>query len=145
MITEDYVSFETAKLLKEKGFDVPTRFVWYEKLPYDLAIKPGTFNKPGIDLYFMSKTTEHNSLFDNKDKAGYIEGEVYSCPSQSLALKWLRKVHNIFIYIIPVEHGNCFSSHVLYNGIDKVLEGVGFGTYEEVVETALKYCLAKLI
>ena len=28
MITEDYVSFETAKLLKEKGFDGPCYKVW---------------------------------------------------------------------------------------------------------------------
>ena len=28
MITEDYVNFETAKLLKEKGFDEIT-FTWY--------------------------------------------------------------------------------------------------------------------
>ena len=28
MITEDYVSFETAKLLKEKGFDEPCVYVY---------------------------------------------------------------------------------------------------------------------
>ena len=27
-----------------------------------------------------------------------------------------------------------------YNGIDKVVEGGAFGTYEEAVEAALKYC-----
>ena len=32
MITEDYVSFETAKLLKEKGFDEPCTYLWiFEK------------------------------------------------------------------------------------------------------------------
>ena len=30
MITEDYVSFETAKLLKEKGFEVPNILKWTE-------------------------------------------------------------------------------------------------------------------
>ena len=30
MITEDYVSFETAKLLKEKGFDEPTTGTYYK-------------------------------------------------------------------------------------------------------------------
>jgi len=28
-IKEDYVSFETAKILKEKGFDVPCIACWY--------------------------------------------------------------------------------------------------------------------
>ena len=52
-VLEDYVSFETAKLLKEKGFQEDTRFVWYlkekdfqedtrfvryEKPPYDFAM-----------------------------------------------------------------------------------------------------------
>lgn len=32
MITEDYVSFETAKLLKEKGFDESCRAVYEEKV-----------------------------------------------------------------------------------------------------------------
>ena len=30
MITEDYVSFETAKLLKEKGFDTDSHY-YYDK------------------------------------------------------------------------------------------------------------------
>ncbi len=32
MITEDYVSFETAKLLKEKGFDDECQKYYYELL-----------------------------------------------------------------------------------------------------------------
>ena len=31
MITEDFVSFEVAKLLKEKGFDYPTLHYYYDK------------------------------------------------------------------------------------------------------------------
>ena len=31
MITEDYVSFETAKLLREKGFDEPTTKSYYKQ------------------------------------------------------------------------------------------------------------------
>lgn len=150
MITEDYVSYEIAKLLKEKGFDVLTRFVWYEKLPYDLAINQGTFNKPGIDLYFLSKTTEHNSLFDNKDKADYIKGAVYSCPSQSLALKWLREVHNIYIDILTYTTGK--SIQFRWVGYDKGRlfsqeEGkiIYFNSYEEAVEAAILYVLKNLI
>ena len=33
MITEDYVSFETAKLLKEKGFDEPCQYFYDNKKP----------------------------------------------------------------------------------------------------------------
>ena len=33
MNKEQFVLFEIAKLLKDKGFDWPTEFVWYEHLP----------------------------------------------------------------------------------------------------------------
>ena len=42
MITEDYVSFETAKLLKEKGFDETCRAFWknwYSKISIAVIAK----------------------------------------------------------------------------------------------------------
>ena len=42
MITEDYVSFETAKLLKEKGFDIDECEVHYDPLDhtqYDITLQ----------------------------------------------------------------------------------------------------------
>ena len=40
MITEDYVSFETAKLLKEKGFEQPIDYEkWFPKITLQMAMK----------------------------------------------------------------------------------------------------------
>jgi hypothetical protein len=62
-----------------------------------------------------------------------------------MAMKWLREVHKIYIWIKPLENGDCFSSHVLYNEINKLVEGGAFGTYEEAVEAALKHCLTNIL
>ena len=147
-VLEDYVSFETAKLLKEKGFQEDTRFVWYEKLPYDLAIYPGTFNKPGIDLYFGTKETEHESPFNNKDKAKYIDGDVYCCPSLGMVMKWLRDVHNWYVdirfnryyqYYIPIVYNMSGNTEVLIEFEERPKH------YEKAGEICVNYILEKLI
>ena len=70
MITEDYVSFEVAKLLKEKGFnEKPISSINYFKgsmYPIDGVVRTMT--------------------------------EDISIPLQSIATKWLREVYNIHIY-----------------------------------------------
>ena len=70
MIEESYVSFETAKMLKEAGFDIPcnsnymgNKFGWNE-------LQRVNFN--------ASETT-------------------YSRPTQALAAKWLRETHGIYV------------------------------------------------
>ena len=62
MITEDYVSFEVAKLLKEKGFDGDTSCYY----------TPDNEKRWGY---------QHYQDFDKKDR---IE-----CPTLQMAMKWL--------------------------------------------------------
>ncbi len=71
MIEEQYVSFETAKLLKEAGFDVPCTSQYTE----------------GMGVWNVECTYDFNH-----DDFGY------SRPTQSLAAKWLREVHHINVY-----------------------------------------------
>ena len=87
MITEDYVSFEVAKLLKEKGFDEPTTGTYY---------KDGTF--------------EHLSL--NKWNSKFIMP--ISAPTHQMAMKWLREVYDIKIMIRPYVDGTY--SYEILNG-----------------------------
>lgn len=72
MITEDYVSFETAKLLKEKGFDECTL------LSYD---KNGN-NKDALRPFLES------------------EGDVRR-PTLQMAMKWLRE-KELVICVVPL-------------------------------------------
>lgn len=126
-ITEDYVSYEIAKLLKEKGFDEPSRF-WYN-------------DKGIISQKYIDPTS--NPL-----------GKVYSyaAPTQSLALKWLREVHNIHITLHPsggVWNGS-YTWSVYYKrgkqSKDYQLTRQGHEkSYEEACEAALLYVLKNLI
>lgn len=71
MIEESYVSFDTAKMLKEAGFDVPCTSQYTEGM--------GVWN------------VEYPYNF-NEDDFGY------SRPTQALAARWLREVYNVAIY-----------------------------------------------
>lgn len=120
MLTESYVSFEIAKLLKEKGFDIPCR-----------------------QAYFNGSLVDYTMY-------GFCDGELLDCPSQSLALKWLREVHNIYINILTYTTGkNIQFRWVGYdNGrLFSQEEGrtIYFESYEQAVEAALLYVLKNLI
>lgn len=69
MITEDYVSFETAKLLKEKGFDGEVQPVSSKNIyePYKGRL------------------------------IGNIPEHAIIAPTFQMAMKWLREVHNKII------------------------------------------------
>ncbi len=73
MNKEAYVSFETAKLLKEKGFDWRTEFVWYEHLPVSIDWR-NKANQRALDYYYATETTEYNSSYRNCDtKPSYVD------------------------------------------------------------------------
>lgn len=119
MITEDYVSFETAKLLKEKGFGS-------ECLRFYIP------NGHGKWKY------EHYHDFDISDR---IE-----CPTIQMAMKWLREVHGLYItithrFLHNADNDVCFGYYV---NIDTAQDGEWL-TYEEACEAAIKYCLENLI
>ena len=76
MLTEDFVSFEIAKLLKEKGFDELCIF----KYNYEgIRMKAGL----AIDEW------QNSELDDNE----------CSCPTLQMAMKYLREVHQLHISV----------------------------------------------
>lgn len=79
MIEESYVSFDTARMLKEVGFDVPCR---------DFFTIEGDGN---VVITEARSCREHNSF----------EGCFISCPTLALAARWLREVHGIHVMIHP--------------------------------------------
>lgn len=127
MITEDYCSYEVAKLLKDKGFNEDIHTV-YEP----------TFNN------FFNYPLKPNSY-----------SNVIAAPTHQMAMKWLREIHNKhcdigydidldwFFQVIDlketVENDYLETKH--YHTEDET----GFNTYEEAVEAALKYVLENLI
>lgn len=121
MITEDYVSFETAKLMKEKGFNWST---------------DKQFNLDKI-------VSEYNIT----DRSRYPE-RYLDAPTLQMAMKWLREVHNIDIIINVSSKDESYNerkyAYVIvskwFTGTDNVNR-----IYEEACEAAIKYCLEKLI
>lgn len=120
MITEDYCSFEVAKLLKEKGFkEEVTNY-------YDSG---GNFVKSGYKFNYNFQTVDH------------------SAPTHQMAMKWLREEYGISIEISALKR-NCWAYtiyKILNNKVEELYNDGEFKTYEETVETALKYSLENLI
>jgi len=134
MITEDYCSFETAKLLKNKGF--------------------------GGECFSMYVTPKPHSGMGNPNEAKivphgrdshYYEGYEYQCeaPTIQMAMKWLREVHNISIEPL-VDFGSgdeyWWTADVGYIKKDGLIDELcGYNSYEQAAGAAIKYCLENLI
>ena len=147
MITEDYVSFETAKLLKEKGFDEYCRTIYNVGVFCSVASLDCRWNE-GYGELIEEKQNSDFGIYDN----------AISAPTLQMAMKWLREVHNIHINIdihwlyFANQNGWMYIiTKILENGIDYV-DSKGdendkhfYSTYEEACEAAIKYCLENLI
>lgn len=135
MITEDYVSFETAKLLKEQGFNAE------------------------IDTYYSPegefKIWCPNGLKSYLDNKG-TETWWFKCiaPTLQMAMKWLREVHGLHISLEP-----CYdydSMHIIFLAfvqnvadVHEFMDGrknvTSHPSAEKSYELAIKYCLENLI
>ena len=126
MITEDYVSFETAKLLKEKGFDEGVLF---------------TINREGFQQY--PKNLEFEYLHNSE-----VSADEYAAPTLQMAMKWLREKYNIHIEPRYFPMPNIYRYVIIHS--PATFENIDshpqyFNTYEEACEAAIKYCLENLI
>lgn len=126
MVTEDYVSFEVAKLLKEKGFDGITE-KWYLKYKGEYTlVSRGTAEHPDSSI---------------------------DVPTIQMAMKWLREKH---ILVLPEPKSFTLDGEVatwVYNiwcddncEVDAdFFDGEPFEKYEDACEAGIKYCLENFI
>lgn len=126
MITEDYVSFETAKLLREKGFKEPT-------LAY-------AYGQDMVDYYSQPKVTDDYN----------VEAGRYPLPTLQMACKWLKEAHKIYIDISPTYSEVEKTIHFIWQIFDSNYDVVGdckifYSEPETACEAAIKYCLEHLI
>ena len=138
-ITEDYISYETAKLLKEKGFEYnPDESYWL----IDADNKMYWISRIGAYDYVDAPTESFQ-----RPKNGY------RLMTQAMAMKWLREVHNYSIsicldsYVEPYDNEYYILIRRKKDRFEEIspCEQVYFKTYEEACEAAIKYCLEKLI
>ena len=133
-ITEDYVSFETAKLLKKKGFDEQT-----------------------VRCYNLKKELCACQCIGD-ETINSTPNYLIAAPTLQMAMKWLRKKHNLHITTIPYAPMDKHPYHPgeadviyiaqLFKGIipiDEIGRSIIKLTPEEACETAIKYTLENLI
>jgi len=142
MIAEDYVSFNTAKLLKEKGFE------WCES-PF--------YSEQDRDEWRQNNSyTIPNMLYD-PDLPFDSETLTMVAPHVSIqmAMKWLREVHHYYIqimldswacgghtgYYVVIQKTNSDFEMMLQDVVDEVF----YETYEEACEAAIRYCLKMIL
>ena len=88
MITEDFVSFETAKLLKEKGFESDECVAIYDLGDNNAFIRDSGIFENGPEDYLEFQWGEEWRRF------GY-----YLAPTLQMARKWLIENYNIHIEV----------------------------------------------
>ena len=115
MVKETYVSLEVAKLLQEKGFDIECNNAYY--------------NGKLIDYTMYGFCGALDFIF---------------APTQQMAMAWLREEKNI---IINIWYDGVDWAAEYYNNEDEnfYLIADSYNSYEEAVESALKYILENLI
>ena len=155
---EDYVSFEIAKLLKEKGFKRWWCYksygtaVYYKGVPlsvdeeYDLISKG---HKNEIEY------VEGGYLYDFGSNNSDDDMKAWAAPTLQRAMKWLREIHHYYIqvmldswacgghtgYYVVIQRTDNDFEMMLQDAVDEVF----YQTYEEACEAAIKYCLENLI
>ena len=125
MIKEAYVSFEIAKLLKEKGFDEPT-------LTFYIPFEDGE-----VKFNIGSNEIHYNTLNEYP--------WIIAAPTHQMACAWLREVHNIGIEIRRSPNTMMYRCFVYKDTLVKCITDAIIETYEEAVEAALKYSLENLL
>lgn len=120
-ICEQFVLFDTAKLLKEAGFDVPC------------------FNQ-----YTERGTIWHCDWPENFNQSQCAT----SCPTQALAARWLREKHHINVYACfdyeKFDERKWFFTreHTMVNDDSAVYcDVINYDSYEEALEAGLKHGL----
>ena len=118
-MTEEFMTLETAKLLKEKGFDLPveTVFNFDDNSPQQFKLRVNYNNFPSF----------------------------YSRPSQFLAQKWLRETKKLHVEVSYM-HGDYWiydiltiPNHDLVGLSDRPL--VHYKSYEEALEAGIQEAL----
>ena len=129
MITEDYVSFETAKLLREKGFNEQC-YAYYN--------------------IFYDNDGKVLKLWRKYPHRAQPNSDYLNVPTLQMAIKWLRNTFHLEIYSFhdAIQESNDWWYRIEYHSkgcsLTKKSDAI-YKTYEQACEAAIKYCLENLI
>jgi hypothetical protein len=135
-MTEQLITFDTAKLAKEKRFNIPTRHFYA-----DISWKDE-------QIYYCNNVGYPEYTNDMGNDHGF--GDITLIPTQSLLQKWLREIHHINVesnYLPNIQKYGCLyipmSGKAKYSDI-KYVNKKYYNTYEQALEVGLQEAL-KLI
>lgn len=114
-MNEQIISFETAKLAKEKGFDLKSQWL------------------------------ELNLLDINGNTVNEFSASQICLPTQALLQKWLREVHNIHVVVIPHKFSDHYEYRYTLAFVVEGLVSDMYNSYEEALDQGLLEALKLII
>lgn len=135
MITEDYVSFETAKLLKEKGFDRAAEFNG------NMALWNYNISAPTLQMTIKWLQEAFNIII--------IPNYEYECDSTPWCYKIFKlgengKPERVAVKGVSYDKDDNPTEHIVgYRDYERSYKD--YATKEEAIEEGIKYCLKNLI
>ena len=156
-IAEDYVTFETAKLLKENGFNAMCHSMYIPDIQHNG--ESISFDRE-LDLKDEGKWDEIEAvdggkIWDTYNINSNNAENVYSRPTILLAWKWFLYEHHVEIHPFLTSLGWCFEigdvSSLDITGAKPIYQP-GFPSkdntydaYSGAIEAAMKWCIEKKI
>lgn len=137
---EQLITFETAKLAKEKGFNEMCHNAYHI---YRENLHKSGLGLVKLDLEFEPYMGGQSSII----KEFYQSKHYTLAPTQSLLQKWLREKHSIFCEVkVGLQHNDfMFSSYIITkDGRGYKFRSNFYDTYEEALKYGLQEAL-KLI
>jgi transposase len=131
-----YVTFEQAKRLKEKGFNLLC-FYYYEN---KILKEPYLENGSSTDTEFKVNLSDLLEYFNK-------HSELISAPEQWQVIEWLRSNHEIWVVAFPeLLNGNIvrYYPSIFQKGVGEDIEQY-FDTPQEAYSAAFDYILKQLI
>ena len=132
-LNEDYVSFETADLMRMKGFPQKRENSGY----YATEM-----------VYGITEQDDGTHHLCHQYPACYHFDDHICAPTLQMAIKWLIKKYNIFICVLFLEESNGYG-YTIENIIEKkyiaTSKSSSYNEPEDACEAAIKHCLTKII
>ena len=148
---QSFVMLETAKLLKQAGFD-------WEVMSY---YQEGTLMSSGEpreldnrEIHGILEEKDYNHFYEREDRKNWKKDrEYFSCPTLAVAQRWLRERHQIAVEAGYVRRRECYVTIIIrYFGQDGRLGAdfkdgnqCEFSSYEEAVEYGIAFVVERLI
>ena len=136
---EDFVSFELAKKLREKGFDLKEPFAMYNEL--------GVFHK----LYSSAEfTRSYDACFRAYYDYDDFDERDFVAPTISQVMKWLRKEKDLHMEIVASAYGYSYiisntpsfgGADVKFSEFEGPNDGGAWDEWEEAALAGIEYVL----